>query len=132
MTEYDGTQICGICGKMCGGACYDSDKMRIKRLESRLIAYDIGIVGKVCDKCGGSGRVMYGSTATYMGGIGGSAMTVGTCDKCWGSGDQSHPYVNLKDLIDDVRKLKAELDSTKLRVYKLLDYIHEGPEDYNG
>lgn len=44
---------------------------------------------RVCRKCGGSGKVAYGSTATWRGGIGGQAITVDVCDRCWGSGDSA-------------------------------------------
>ena len=45
-----------------------------------------------CPECGGSGVKTYGSTATWHGGVGGQAMTMGVCDKCWGSGDKHHPW----------------------------------------
>lgn len=38
--------------------------------------------GEECPECGGSGWIVYGSTATYMGGIGGAAMTPGACNVC--------------------------------------------------
>ena len=47
---------------------------------------------------------MYGSTATWHGGIGGAAMTWGICDYCWGSGDVNRPWA-------DQRKLKADEDT---------------------
>ncbi|MGW8179631.1 MAG: hypothetical protein ACWGQW_12860, partial [bacterium] len=46
-------------------------------------AYDI------CETCQGFGTIMYGSTATWRGGIGGAAMTIDVCDKCWGTGRKS-------------------------------------------
>lgn len=49
-----------------------------------------------CDRCSGSGRIVYGSTSTWRGGIGGQAMTGDVCNKCWGSGDEGHPWTNLK------------------------------------
>jgi len=41
-----------------------------------------------CPECDGSGKITYGSTATYRGGIGGQALTLDICNKCWGSGDR--------------------------------------------
>jgi hypothetical protein len=52
--------------------------------------------GDECQTCHGSGSRVYGSTATWKGGIGGAAMTNDVCDKCWGSGDRTRPWFNLK------------------------------------
>lgn len=49
-----------------------------------------------CARCTGLGRVLYGSTATWRGGIGGRAMTPDVCDKCWGSGDALRHGVDLR------------------------------------
>lgn len=43
---------------------------------------------KICVTCGGAGKRVYGSTSTWRGGIGGAAMTVDVCDRCWGSGEE--------------------------------------------
>ena len=51
-----------------------------------------------CTKCGGTGTVVYGSTATWRGGIGGQMMTNDVCDKCWGSGDEHKHWTNLRAL----------------------------------
>ncbi len=51
-----------------------------------------------CSYCHGLGTRTYGSTATWYGGIGGAAMTTDVCDKCWGSGDASRSWVNLRKL----------------------------------
>lgn len=45
-----------------------------------------------CAACGGSGILIYGSTATWHGGVGGQAMTSDVCNKCWGSGDKHTPW----------------------------------------
>lgn len=50
-----------------------------------------------CTNCGGSGYVVYGSTATFWGGIGGCTMTKDVCDKCWGSGDAHRPWPSHKE-----------------------------------
>jgi DnaJ-class molecular chaperone len=49
-----------------------------------------------CIRCNGSGTIVYGSGATWRGGIGGSMMTEDVCNKCWGSGDEKNPGENLK------------------------------------
>lgn len=69
-------------------------------------------VGEQCDRCQGAGSYMYSSTATWMGGIGGQAMTVGVCDKCWGSGKKNKPWTNLRAVMsmrDEIAALKARL-----------------------
>ena len=61
-----------------------------------------------CPKCGGCGSTMYGNTATWGRGVGGDMMTYDICDKCWGSGSKSHPWINLRKLsgilTDDQKK----------------------------
>lgn len=47
---------------------------------------------QVCPGCSGYGVKAYGSTAMWRGGIGGSAITPGVCDKCWGSGNKHRPW----------------------------------------
>lgn len=54
------------------------------------------IEGTVCERCRGQGSYVYGSTATWQGGLGGCAMTSGVCDKCWGSGDSECPWLDLR------------------------------------
>ena len=50
-----------------------------------------------CKRCQGLGTIVYGSTATWHGGIGGAAMTNGICNHCWGSGDEHHHWLNLRE-----------------------------------
>ena len=50
-----------------------------------------------CKACGGTGYLVYGSTSTYWGGIGGAAMTKGVCNKCWGSGEKDRPWPSHKE-----------------------------------
>lgn len=52
--------------------------------------------GEECPHCQGCGKLTYGSTATWRGGVGGRALTVGICSFCWGSGDRNKPWTNLK------------------------------------
>ena len=69
-----------------------------------------------CTACSGLGVRAYGSTATWMGGIGGQAMTNGVCDKCWGSGDKHRSWPSWKEmkaLRDENERLKAELDELR-------------------
>jgi len=47
---------------------------------------------RCCTGCGGSGYQMYGSTATWRGGVGGQMLTNDVCDMCWGSGDAEKPW----------------------------------------
>lgn len=65
-------------------------------------------VQDACPTCNGYGRIYYGSTSTWMGGIGGAAMTWDVCNKCWGSGDERHPGVNLKEVMPEYYRLKNE------------------------
>lgn len=51
----------------------------------------------VCEECSGSGVKVYGNTSTYHGGIGGSSITMGVCDHCWGSGDKHRPWPSHKE-----------------------------------
>jgi hypothetical protein len=48
--------------------------------------------GDFCRECNGSGYKVYGSTATWRGGVGGQAMTTSVCDVCWGSGSKSNAW----------------------------------------
>lgn len=69
--------------------------------------------GDECLKCNGSGVVLYASTSTWRGGMGGSAMTNGVCDSCWGSGNRWEPWDNLREL---EAKYKADLSKAALTV----------------
>ena len=62
---------------------------------------EVAIGDKPCDKCGGAGITAYGSTATWMGrmgGVGGQMITSDICDICWGSGNADKPWTNLREL----------------------------------
>lgn len=52
---------------------------------------------KPCSACGGPGRRMYPNTATWHRDtqIAGQAFSFDICDKCWGSGDEERPFLNL-------------------------------------
>lgn len=47
-----------------------------------------------CQACDGSGSRAYANTAVWRGGIGGQAITRAVCDKCWGSGSKSRPWLS--------------------------------------
>jgi hypothetical protein len=55
-------------------------------------------IEKTCKECLGKGKKPYGNTSIWRKSIGGNAITVGICDKCWGSGDEENPWLNLKML----------------------------------
>lgn len=78
---------------------------------------------EACPACGGTGRMVYGSTATYMGGIGGAAMTEDWCEACWGTGIKDRKGPDLKQMRRDAgtrmteyrrRMVKAERKLEKL------------------
>lgn len=61
-----------------------------------------------CKRCNGSGYIVYGSTSTYWGGIGGAAMTPGVCNLCWGSGDDARPWPSHKEFYTMKKKLESK------------------------
>jgi len=61
-------------------------------------------VDEACTACHGRGSRVYSSTSTWRGGMGGAAMSVDVCDRCWGSGNQDRPWT-------DLRKLQAGEDA---------------------
>jgi hypothetical protein len=64
----------------------------------RLLAVARTLKGVACKGCSGFGNRTYGDTSTWRGGAGGQAMTVGVCDKCWGTGRTDRTGVNLRKL----------------------------------
>ncbi len=77
--------------------------------EEKVLAWR-GIERKedVCPRCFGSGKVVYGNTTTWRGGIGGQVMTNDVCDECWGSGDITKKGANLRELVYTIEKLKRK------------------------
>ena len=69
-----------------------------------------------CERCEGRGIATYGSTATWMGGIGGAMITSGVCDSCWGTGDMRRIGANLRDLMDLRKELAARAKEVAGRV----------------
>lgn len=64
----------------------------------------IDFLEHLCDTCGGSGYLTYGSTATFWGG---QAMITDVCDRCWGSGDADEPWPNRKKIASMAQTLTA-------------------------
>jgi hypothetical protein len=62
-----------------------------------------------CPKCDGFGVRAYASTATWRGGMGGSAITDDVCDSCWGSGDAKRPWTDLRKIQAQFEKMTAEI-----------------------
>lgn len=61
-----------------------------------------------CFMCRGLGTRYYPSTSTWRGGMGAAALTSDVCDKCWGSGDQDRPWLDLRKLEKERRAWEAE------------------------
>lgn len=80
--------------------------MTDEELQARLL--DWRGVEDPCLKCHGSGAIVYGSTATWRGGIGGQMMTRDVCDSCWGSGDRYRAWTDLRRLRGEESKRTAE------------------------
>jgi len=60
-----------------------------------------------CRVCGGTGVCSYASTATWRSGAGGCAITSDVCDRCWGSGDETRSWTDLRALGARVAGLEA-------------------------
>ena len=110
--------ICAICGKdrlvhriyspfsaddstiICSGCLGPLDNASMDKVIRDYIC-DFRGVRCPCTKCHGMGTLLYGSGATWRGGIAGAACTRGVCDHCWGSGDEHHHWVDLKKILLD-------------------------------
>ena len=87
-----------LCERESTRAVYDdsSEDLRRTYILERADAIQAAarkLAGVACEKCYGEGRRLYNSTATWHGGAGGSTMTDGVCDRCWGTGrnDETGP-----------------------------------------
>lgn len=89
---------------------YDREEVYMRMLEWRHIdtIYNGDVV---CPACGGSGVVSYASTATWRGSAGGQQFTSDVCDKCWGSGKQNKPGVDLRKMFSKLRTLSESKKS---------------------
>jgi hypothetical protein len=74
-----------------------------------------------CKRCSGAGSYGYGNTATWHYDIGGSMITWGICDLCWGSGDHTRPWPNLKVLEDELGALRKFKNKVEKRESKEAD-----------
>lgn len=83
----------------------------------------------VCKLCHGNGQIVYGSTSTWRGGIGGAAMTSGVCNRCWGTGFESHKGPNLKRgesttyHVEQIASLQAEVDRLTKEKKEMIDAL---------
>jgi cell division protein FtsB len=84
-----------------------------------------------CDACNGIGSRMYANTATWRGGLGGSAMTTGVCNKCWGSGSQDKPWPSWRAIEGDRRnahRVSEERTALEAENARLRDSIDRATE----
>lgn len=102
-----------------------------------VIRRRIGYDKTPCSECSGLGIKMYGSTATWRGGIGGQMITDDVCDRCWGSGDADMPWpswrksdAELGDALKAARgdKLFQELEHRYMTVCADLDRLRSENE----
>ena len=90
--------------------CIETYILQLREARIQWLEQMRGIESR-CSRCDGFGCRAYGSTTTWRGGIGGQAITGGVCDKCWGSGDESRPWMNLRRLEGERRKERADLEA---------------------
>ena len=57
-----------------------------------------------CHGCNGYGVKDYSSGATWRGGMGTTRGEKDICDKCWGSGEKSRPWTDLRKLEYDLQE----------------------------
>lgn len=69
----------------------------------RLVAVARHLGGYGCPRCDGIGRLSYGDTSTWRGGVGGQAFTEDVCDLCWGTGRRDVVGANLRRMKGGVR-----------------------------
>lgn len=94
--------------------------------------------GDECRTCDGSGRRIYGSSATWRGGMGGQMITCDVCDTCWGSGDRFRPGTDLRRLRNEesaraaaeavdllARSAGATLVTARLQVLEIVAVLRE-------
>ena len=83
---------------------------RLRRTEAQLAAFlDARRAETPCAKCHGTGAIAYGDTSTWHGGPGGQTITRDVCDECWGSGDATQRWTDLRALRDRMRALEAQI-----------------------
>lgn len=84
-----------------------------------MILRDYRGVETPCPVCAGWGVRGYASTARWRGGVGGQMLTSGVCDRCWGSGDESKPGVDLWE----VEATRARAEKAEAEVRRLSDAL---------
>jgi len=84
----------------------------VQRLQSRQVE-------DACAECGGWGCREYSSTALWRGGFGGQAITLGACDRCWGSGDKHRPWLSHREHQDT----KFALATERAKVRELREWL---------
>lgn len=83
-----------------------SNKPKAIVMQEMLLS-ERGIVnGDQCEQCLGHGKRLYANTSTWGYGIGGQAMTLDVCDKCWGSGSRSHTWPSHKEFYEMKKRLE--------------------------
>lgn len=70
-------------------------------------------INRPCLKCSGRGVFAYGSSSIWRGGVGGQTVTEGVCDLCWGSGDATHAWVDLRKTSAQLAQKDEELSEIK-------------------
>lgn len=90
-SPYAVKDMISICHR-CLGPCKNND---IDLALSKFIC-DFRGVHHPCTVCRGMGVILYPSTSKWRGGIGGSAITRGICDHCWGSGDEYDHWIDVR------------------------------------
>jgi hypothetical protein len=79
----------------------DSLKMREMLLAERDI-----VAGDECPDCQGQGKKYYANTSTWRYGIGGAAITMDVCDKCWGSGSRTRIWPSHQEFYEMKKRLE--------------------------
>lgn len=98
-------------------ACIEQLRVKVADLQAyrdeerlRVLAWrgiDEAMGDAVCKCCHGAGTRSYGDASTWRGGVGGQTITTDICDRCWGSGAENRPWVNLRVL--GISKIREEL-----------------------
>ena len=81
-------------------------------MAQRLLALAHHLAGVACGHCT-NGRRAYASTATWLGGIGGQAITVDVCDRCWGTGRSDVTGADLRRGFAALKQAERERDEAR-------------------
>lgn len=80
-----------------------SDDLQRRSLEWRGIE-----PGNECPRCTGSGVRWYSISSTWRGGMGAGSSTRDLCDSCWGSGDGTIPFRDLRKLVKNAERTSSQ------------------------